>query len=259
MHFELARSAPAAGLRSFVREYAGWIDYAGTTARLRELPSGNVPLIIHFEGTVQSAFTAGLHETATVVESSGTGAGLQVTFTALGARLFFNRPLADLTNLTIGVDDVLGSSIANRLEASVREARTWDERFAVMDREIQARVAAARQPAAPVAWAVGHLVRTNGRTTIRELLGEIGWSEKHFARQFTRDIGVTPKMFARILRFHRAVRTLTRADMRLVDLALDCGYFDQAHFARDFREFAGVTASELLASQRPDGSGFVAV
>ena len=86
---------------------------------------------------------------------------------------------------------------------------------------------------------------------------KIGWSERYFSRQFEEQIGLTPKMLGRILRFHRAVRRLSgRGEVRLVELALDCGYYDQAHFTHDFREFSGVTPSELMASRRPAGSGF---
>jgi AraC-like DNA-binding protein len=85
----------------------------------------------------------------------------------------------------------------------------------------------------------------------------VGWSERHFAVQFREQVGVAPKAFARILRFARAVRLLTsdRAP-DLADLALACGYYDQAHFARDFRAFAGTTPTALLESRFPAHSGF---
>jgi AraC-like DNA-binding protein len=260
MRFELAVAQPPASLRGLVREYVGWVDRSPSGLGLRELPSGNVPLIIHFAGRVgeHDSFMAGLYDAATIVESSEPTAGVQANFTALGARLFFNRPLADFSNRTVGLDDVFGAA-ARRLKAELLDATTWEARFAILDREIESRVQAARRPAREISWAWDQLSRTAGQMRIRTLVDEIGWSERHFARQFDRQIGMTPKAFARVLRFGRAVRHLTRGgEARLADIALDCGYFDQAHFTRDFRAFAGVTPSDLLASWRPAFGGFAA-
>ena len=225
---------------------------------MRELPSGNIPLIIYFQGNVEGrdAFTAGLHETAAIVRSCGPASGVQANLTALGARLLYHRPLVDFTNRLVNLDDVFGQS-TGRLQAELHEARTWEARFAVLDREITSRLAIARRPPGAISWAWEQLTRSEGQAAIRTLSKQIGWSERHFARQFNHHIGLTPKAFARVLRFGRAVRRLAReGDARLADVALDCGYYDQAHFTRDFREFAGVTAAELLVSRRPAGSGF---
>ena len=65
-----------------------------------------------------------------------------------------------------------------------------------------------------------------------------------------------PKAIAAILRFERAVQELRRnGRARLLEIAHDCGYYDQAHFNRDFRRFAGTTPSELIAHRLPDGAG----
>jgi AraC-like DNA-binding protein len=89
------------------------------------------------------------------------------------------------------------------------------------------------------------------------------------ARRFNEQIGVTPKTVARVLRFERAVHVLGHRDgaswtdgltqqaggMTWGEVALECGYFDQAHMNRDFREFAGASPSELAASLLPDAGG----
>ncbi len=259
LQFELAFAGPTPALAGVVRQYAGWIDQSPVQRGLREVPSGDVPLVILFRGKTdhRDIFTAGLHDAATIVTSDGPTAGVQANLTAVGARLFFNQPLSAFTNQTLGLDDVIGP-VARRLQAELHDATTWEARFALLDRFIASRVAAARSPARALVWSWEQLIRTDGRSTIAALVDEVGWSERHFAREFRHHLGMTPKAYARVLRFANVVKQLTtRRDPRLVDIALDCGYYDQAHFTREFRSFAGVTPKELLASRSPDESGFL--
>jgi AraC-like DNA-binding protein len=223
------------------------------------VPSGDVPLVILFQGKTdqRDIFTSGLHDSATIVKSDGPTAGVQANLTAVGARLFFNQPLCDFTNRTLGLDDVIGPAVRH-LQAELHDAPTWEARFSILDRLIASRVAVSRPPSQELVWSWEELTRTAGRVKIAALVDEIGWSERHFAREFRCHLGMTPKAFARVLRFARVVKQLTtRSQPRLVDIALDCGYYDQAHFTRDFRTFAGITPTELLASRGPDGSGFL--
>ena len=85
-----------------------------------------------------------------------------------------------------------------------------------------------------------------------ELAAGTGWSSRYLASRFRTEIGLTPKTAARVIRFGRARRLLVSqlaADpaARLADLAVTCGYFDQAHLAREFRALAGCPPSQLLA------------
>jgi AraC-like DNA-binding protein len=109
------------------------------------------------------------------------------------------------------------------------------------------------------------LLAARGRIDIASLVDTAGCSHKHLVGRFREEIGITPKVLARVLRFGEAVNRLKRAQgpVRLVDLAVDCGYYDQAHFDRDCRAFAGVTPTELrrhllassavMANQEPAG------
>ena len=266
----MARAVPAGPLRPYVREYVGWSDTSRAISRRRQLPSGAVPLIVNFGARVRErkarsdewreygTFTAGLHDAFTITESAGPNLGLQINFSAVGARLFYDRPLCDLTNLTVELVDVLARP-ADDLIARLADAPSWAARFEILDREIAARIARARPPARAIVSAHDELVRTGGRVRIAEVVGRSGWSARHFAARFRDEIGLAPKAFARTLRFAAAVRALkTAAAPDLADLAQTCGYYDQAHFTRDVGAFAGATPTELIVSRFPLDSGFPA-
>jgi AraC-like DNA-binding protein len=123
-----------------------------------------------------------------------------------------------------------------------------------MDAWLLRRLADAERPDPAVEHAFARLVRTHGAVPVAELVRETGWSRRHLAARFRTQVGLAPKAFGRILRFRRAASELTRPDGRsLAEIALDCGYYDQAHLNRDFREFAGRTPTELIAARLPDG------
>jgi transcriptional regulator GlxA family with amidase domain len=77
---------------------------------------------------------------------------------------------------------------------------------------------------------------------------ELGWSRRHLTGLFTEAVGLPPKTYARLLRFQRARQLIASGDdTTLAQVALDAGYYDQAHLNRDFREFAGAPPTALTA------------
>ena len=122
--------------------------------------------------------------------------------------------------------------------------------------EILLRLALAATPAtdvpAEVGWAWRQLLRTGGAVRVSDLAAGTGWSGRHLTSRFRAEIGLTPKAAARVVRFDRARKLLVTSvntDYRLADLAADCGYFDQAHLAREFRALAGCPPSQWLAEE----------
>ena len=128
------------------------------------------------------------------------------------------------------------------------EAPGWRERFALLDTALLRRVAAGPEPAPEVAWTFRRLAAANGRLAIGPLAAEVGWSRRHLAARWRRDVGLGPKAVARILRFQRALR-LVREGHALADAAYECGYADQPHLNRDFRALAGATPREVTFVQ----------
>lgn len=270
--WEAVFAAPAARLRGLVTgRYTGWIETAAQPIRRREVPKLFVPVILNFgapfgvlsPGNASTglerfhSFAAGLHDGAALVESARASHCLQVNLTPLGAYQLFRLPMDSLANRVVDLQDILGEAgrcLIGRLE----EAADWEDRFAILDSFIAGRVGEARSPAPAVAWALARLQRSRGRLAIGTLAAEIGCSRKNLIAQFRDQVGAPPKTVARLLRFNRAVRLLGAGDgTSWAALAQDCGYYDQAHFNRDFRAFAGCTPGEYLGRSLPDGGGVI--
>lgn len=268
--WEIVIARPHASLRPHVRRYVGGIERCATPLLRRELPGDHIPLIINLGDPVRifdtaspqqskqyASFTTGAYDSYVVVESHGSMCGVQVDFTILGMSLFLGRPMQDFKNQAVDLDEVLGRA-ARTLTAMLYDARTWDERFDLLDREIGRRLDGSRLPSPEILWTWRRLAESRGAVRVGSLAEETGFSRKHLTVRFTEQIGLSPKVFAQILRFGHAVQALkTRDTVRLADVAADCGYYDQSHFDRDFRAFAGVTPTELRRNRRDDG-GFSA-
>jgi AraC-like DNA-binding protein len=200
----------------------------------------------------------GLHTAPALVTHDGRQSGIQLALSPLGARALLGMPAAELASIDVEAADVLG-----RLAAEVRErvlaAPDWAGRFAVLDDFLAGRVDAAqargRQSLRPeVSYAWDRLRRSRGAVSVADLAAETGWSARHLGEQFRAETGLSPKAGARVVRFDRARRRLLRQQaeggrVTLAELATECGYYDQAHLAREFRGLAGCPPSALLAEE----------
>ncbi|MFJ2663964.1 helix-turn-helix domain-containing protein [Nocardia fluminea] len=102
------------------------------------------------------------------------------------------------------------------------------------------------------------LLTRRGTLTMGELQRHTGWSRRRLAERFREQVGLTPKVMARLVRCERAVELLRQPGHRsIASLALTCGYFDQAHLNRDFRELTGCTPSGFRTVLRADAAGAV--
>jgi AraC-like DNA-binding protein len=268
--FESIVAAPHPALREYVREYVAGSEEPTSPLRRRELPTEIAPVIVNFGAPFQlfdpnnpaafvemRSFATGAFDTYALVGTTGPYSCVQINFTILGARLFLQQPLRALANREVALDDVLGS-FGRRLEMDLYEARTWADRFDMLDRVILRQVIEADVPPA-VTFAWKQLVCRASQINITALARQSGWSHKHFVAQFTEHIGLSPKVMARVLRFGRAAELLQVSERgRFADIAYACGYYDQAHFTRDFTAFAGVSPTELLASRLPNRGGYIA-
>jgi AraC-like DNA-binding protein len=95
---------------------------------------------------------------------------------------------------------------------------------------------------------VRHALSLLRTLSVRETARELGISERRLHHVFSEDVGLSPKQWSRVRRFQRVVRALHQGvEMRWAELAITCGYADQAHFSRDFRSFSGIDPTTYSA------------
>jgi AraC-like DNA-binding protein len=172
---------------------------------------------------------------------------VEVWLEPLAAYTVLAVPLDGLHGRVVGLGDLIGT-VARRLSEQMREARTWRERFGLLDGLVLDRLEVGPQPSPEVARAWQLLRVTAGAVPIRQLADQVGWSHKHLISRFRQQVGVTPKAAARLVRFDAVCRHLDpQQPPRWDRVAADRGYADQAHLIREFRAFTGTTPTAFLA------------
>jgi AraC-like DNA-binding protein len=264
MDNELVERAAAPGLRRHIQRYVGYAEYTAAPTRQREPPATGVVLVFGLGPELRlvdpayptrpalrlGSFVAGPDDACAVIEHDGEMRGVQVDLTPLAARMIFGVPMHELARQVVSLEDVFGRE-ARMLEERLVDAPTWGHRFELIEAALGSRIADAEPPPPDVDWAWRRLTSERGRIRIADLASELGCSRKHLAVRFRDHIGLPPKLYARVLRFSHAADLLASSPrVSLAQLAAVCGYYDQAHMDRDFREFAGTTPSAYADDPR---------
>ena len=172
---------------------------------------------------------------------------MQVNLTPVGARLFLGVPLSELAGGVVPLRDLLPRQQATLAE-ELAGLRDWDARLDRVERLLLERITASRRSVDIVAWAVRRIEGAGGAVDMRELSRQLGYSQKHVITLFHEQVGVAPKLFARLVRFERLLQRLRAGDgVSWAQLASELGYYDQSHLTRDVREFAGTTPTRVRA------------
>lgn len=229
--------------------------------RERHLPNGLLELVVQFDGQFQferngirercpAVCFTGLQTTSFVIESPPRQSSvLGMRLYPAGAFAIFGSPLHEATGRLVDLADLVGRA-SNELAHRCADASTAEDRVRSATRWISERVAHAHGLDRPVAWAVARIMRSHGNVAIASLPDQTGVSKKTLTKAFREQVGVTPKVYARIMRFQRALTLLHEGRCSLADIAATAGYYDQPHMNLDFRELANLAPGDFLASAR---------
>jgi AraC-like DNA-binding protein len=255
-HELLVRTASGAA-GDMVRGYLGYEEWPGKPKIRRRVARPGTALILAFGDRVGvrdggetapvslGAFVVGPQARSSFTDIGGHQHGVQVELSDAGAVTLFGD-VSDLSDVTIPIDQALGGR-AERLVQRLGEAPGWEARFALLDKFLAA--FAARTVSPEASWLRRQLAATGGQARVERLMDETGRSRRLVTERFRHQFGVSPKRYARIVRFRRTLSLLDRVgrDRALADVAMECGYYDQSHFNRDFTALAGCTPSAFMA------------
>jgi AraC-like DNA-binding protein len=229
--------------------------------RERILPDGCVELVIHFRVPFRNYFADGtttLQPTSFVVGQmrqfleigpAGQTGFVAVRFSARGAYRFFRAPMSEVADLIVPLREVWNGR-ANEYTDRVAVARGMAPRVRIVEQMLHEALRADRGPDIAVERCVELIQGAVELPTVQELASTIGLSSRQLGRRFHNGIGMNPKEFVRVNRFIRAAHRLrAQTDGNFTETAYACGYFDQAHFNHDFREFAGMTPKEFVTTE----------
>lgn len=155
----------------------------------------------------------------------------------------------------VPLEDLWGEADARRLRVRLSECRSSVDAARVLDSAIAERLAPARNPRARARLTAAAANRLT-RASVNAVADDLGLSERHLRRVFREAVGMSPKSFAKLTRFHRALSAVRKdADASWASIAASAGYYDQAHLIAEFRSIAGVTPRALLRELRAIPSG----
>jgi AraC-like DNA-binding protein len=250
---------PTPRLGSFVEcfwtlEGDGFID--GSPPE-RILPDGCVELILNFgdrflqhvDGELRRQprnFIVGQMTGPILISANGVVRLLGVRFQPGGTRPFIDLPANEITNRVMELGD-LSRPFERSLLGACEHALNLDQKITEVDAFLTSRLNDCKFDPHLLALAASVIDR-RGLVSVDQLASHAGVSSRQLERRFLQEVGLGPKLLARIVRFQQVFRAV-ESNPAWAEVAIECGYYDQAHLIRDFNQFAQQTPSVLLASQ----------
>jgi AraC-like DNA-binding protein len=223
----------------------------------RTLASGCPEMVFHYTGVFSEILPSG--DQAPSFISGITGQTTQYNrysisenFGIFGAFLYpfavtalFGVAATDLSNRSVDLVSLCGSAGA-ALEEQILLAPDTASRVEILSDFLTRRL---RPLEPPILYAIRTLVQTDGQMDLAQLSSDCFRSRRQFERNFKTFAGFSPKLFARLSRFHGALGRYGARGMSLTQIAYDCGYYDQSHFIHEFKAFSGHHPSEYFGGR----------
>jgi AraC-like DNA-binding protein len=230
----------------------------------RFLPDGNTEIIIDlvdrpqyiydnetFEEiqTCRRAWVSGVRTQPITIPSGKGSRMLIVAFKKGRAYPFYPLPMSEIKDTVVDADLIFGNSILD-LREQLLAASSITRMFSLVEKFLLWRAGNSLPSditSKCVEYAISSITYRPNGPGFQQLSDQIGYSQKHFISLFRKQVGVPPKQYMKIMRFQKAILEIERDEsIHWSDIALRNGFYDQAHFINEFRNFSGFTPGEYM-------------
>jgi len=255
---------PAFPLSLAVENIVFYEGYSPPHHKERLLPDGGTDLVIDLTQVPKNvydnedfnrftpfkkAWISGIRREFITIDAGQNASMMVVRFRAGTAHFLFDFPLTELADSVVEMDAILGNDFLH-LREHLLEQSTPEARFAALESWLLRRMRREAEPHPVVGYALARIHREPHLLTVADIQRKTGFSNKHFIHLFEKYVGVAPKTYLRIIKFQRVLAEIEQTrKIYWTDIAYGCGYYDQAHFIKEFRHFSGLNPSAYLAEK----------
>jgi AraC-like DNA-binding protein len=216
---------------------------------VRNYAGANDDLVERYPGAVY----VGAHSRYSVIDAEEQRAVIGVSFRPGGTWPFFAPAADELQNSHVGMGELWGAS-GRSLRERVLAAPNPAARLARLESDLLAQAVRPFERRPEVEYMLRRLSLPHDAVSIESLGEDCGLSARRLTRLFAVEVGLTPKLYARVKRFQHMFKSMRHPQLDWSELAVTCGYFDQSHLIRDCKSISGFTPTELRA--RWDGTEY---
>jgi AraC-like DNA-binding protein len=255
---------PAFPLNKFVDHFIYFEGFNPIHRMDRFLPDGNSEFIIELTNNpkhiydnetltelkaCRHAWVSGVRTQPITIPAGRDSRMLIVAFKKGKAHPFYDFPMTELADAVMDADLIFGQKI-HILREQLLYSKSIRKMFLLVEKFLLGQAGASlhtNTPSECVEYAVSNIARQPTLLEFQQISSQIGYSQKHFIDLFKRQVGVPPKQYLKIMRFQKALMEIeTKAPIHWSRIAMESGFYDQAHFINDFKNFSGFTPNEYM-------------
>ena len=252
---------PAFPLNQFIESFIYYRDYNPVHSVDRFLPDGNINVVIDLTDypkyiydndtlkeiqACKNVWFSGIRNQYITIPSGKDSEMFIINFVKGMAYPFVQMPLHELTDSVVDGDLVLTPEIMD-LREMILAAPLISQKFMTVENFLLKKFIKKLVVNPFINFAVNKIIRAPENISIEQIAAKVGFSQKHLIKLFKDNVGVTPKGFLKIIRFQKAITEISAArSPDWIGIALESGYYDQAHFINDFKAFSGFTPNQYM-------------